>query len=534
MIGFSSCVQQLENNPPGIETLTVDLPARGNVKLAFSVASDKDLPLAIDVEYRNEDGSWEEASAALGSVQGLVNIQSSSDLYVFIWDSFDDLGRGEFEVKLRLQLKTPYGEAGAETEEFTLNNQNLPPSVFFGPLDNGSQSGDLSLSLGIIDKESDPVDLAFEYSYDSGSNWSDATMLSDLDQISTGAEGQLHTFIWSAKADLQSQNKTNLQLRVTPYDFLGKGEIKTSDKFAVSFENEQWISIDNFDQSSLKGDIPVYFYLFGNSNSKFNVEISYWIPENENPLKASASPRYLNKLNNLDASPDGTFHYFYWDSVKDIEKTIHNSVQLTVNMLNTDNSELEPPQSSSCLSFRVNNAKLSGGPMISEVYFGINKEGGFIELFGEPGHELDKYRVYEKWDGNKNGQNSGIAYISFSENDVINENGVFVIAGEGFPEADLIAQNFGTFFSKLPNAFSLVFNIDEGDATDAPYDYDGIGIGDFNQTGFASQGEGNPVEIPPEGKSLNRDFSNTDMDDNYYDFIIMTPNPGKTHLWEGN
>lgn len=532
MVFCVSCSTEIDNQPPLLIEFYPVLPARGEVQFVYSFEYEENIPVVVSFEYKDSQNNWQQATAASGSVQGLLGGYVSGTEYIFVWDSFKDVELNKLDTALRITAKTPYGTSRGNTETFTLQNNNLQSVVNLSSIETDPDSDIVEITLDVFDEESEEVAVSVEYSTDSGARWYDAT-LEDDNPVKGSPSGEQYTKLWQAKNDVKN-TPANVMLRITAEDGIGKSEPYISDKFFLVFNYSELIKVDNFTQTSLKGDIPVSFRIFGDNNAKYDVKISFRDSTTPEFMTAHPSSRYLNLTENIPASPDGKLYNFFWDSEQDVKQIIDNQVVIKVELLETGGKSFDVEITDTTLPFRVNNAKVSSGPLISEVFPGVEGKGAFIELCGSPGHALDMYRLYEKWDGSKNGQYSGIAYISFDETAVIGEDGTFVIGSEDVNGVDLVPDNWGTFFQKLPQAFSLVFNVDEGDAADKEYDYDAIGIGDFNQSGFQSQGEGNPVEIPTSGKSINRDFSNTDMNDNYSDFIFLAPNPGQTNLWLGD
>lgn len=162
---------------------------------------------------------------------------------------------------------------------------------------------------------------------------------------------------------------------------------------------------------------------------------------------------------------------------------------------------------------------------INEILYdvpGVDTNGNvFIELYGESGGDIGRYSlVFVNGDDGKTYDN-----ISISENSVIGEDGLFVIAdvdssGNSQVEGSDLLDNFDP--QNGPDSVQLV----------DPYGnlVDAIGYGNLTlvaaQNGLAMY-EGAPVVLSGSGKSISRSEGAPDTNNNSEDFVVNTvPSPG--------
>ena len=156
-------------------------------------------------------------------------------------------------------------------------------------------------------------------------------------------------------------------------------------------------------------------------------------------------------------------------------------------------------------------------PLISEVLYdaeGADDGFGFVELYGEPGTDVEGYTIE-----GVNGSNGDVT-VTLALTGAIPEDGVLVVADEdggvtSVADADLVA-NFD--FQNGPD--SVVLRDALGAVVDA------LGYGEFGPDEFFA-GEGAPAPDGPAGTSVARVFADVDTDSNAADFATQgVPTPG--------
>ncbi len=508
----------------------IELPGesvRGVVPVSFNLADASGYPVQISVSYRTEGrDKWRAASAAAGATDGQgFRSDGTTQARVFLWDSYADIGFNRAEVSLRVAAQNPAAASAAESLAFSVENDNLPPQAAFAPLPDTS-SGVVALSVGLADPEDDPVSVELSFSIDGGENYRPATLLDEATDLAATPEGSIHELRWAAGQDLDYVDRDNLRLILLPRDSLGDGVAVVSNHFWLAFEVAAALELPD-PASTLRGEAPLAFTLVGNTETLFRVWIGYSDDGGETATACTQLIGPSDNTRNLRAHPEGVDHAFVWDSLADLGKGIVRDLRIVVELLDVEGNAFEPPLVSVSAPFGVDNAPLIDLPVISEVYPGTGVDDGFYELVGSPGYDLTGMRLYEKWSKGGDGLNIGYAVVTL-DGQTLNENGLFVLAGTAGPPADLVLDNFDTFFTRgLPMNVIL-------DSEELGFIYDAVGFGDSDTGTWSFVGEGNPAPAPSEGRSLVRELANTDIDDNSLDFIVSDPTPGSARLWNGD
>lgn len=157
-------------------------------------------------------------------------------------------------------------------------------------------------------------------------------------------------------------------------------------------------------------------------------------------------------------------------------------------------------------------------PTISEVLYdaaGSDDGRSFIELFGEPGTDLDGFRLE-----GVNGAGGAVGPV-LSLSGVIGASGVFLIADRRADgSTDVAGADLLLDFDLQNGPDSLVLRLGGGVV-------DAVGYGTF-EAGLVFAGEGLPAPDAPAGSSLARTPSSRDTDRNELDFAVLSePSPGR-------
>jgi hypothetical protein len=113
----------------------------------------------------------------------------------------------------------------------TATNQR-PSDPITTPL--GTQSGNVSITYSLQDKESDVCSIRAEYSANGGGTWYTATAGSETTALTASPSGTAHTFVWKSGSDIVNANNTNVKFRITPADAGGEGTAGTTSAFTVN------------------------------------------------------------------------------------------------------------------------------------------------------------------------------------------------------------------------------------------------------------------------------------------------------------
>ena len=114
---------------------------------------------------------------------------------------------------------------------------NQPPSVPYVATPSGTQSGNVTISYGLADAESDLCSIAVQYSRNGGANWYAATQGSGgngTSGLTSSVGGTSHTYAWNSIADLGNTNNSDVEIRITPTDVGGTGSAVATNAFTVN------------------------------------------------------------------------------------------------------------------------------------------------------------------------------------------------------------------------------------------------------------------------------------------------------------
>lgn len=529
MFLLTACSLNRGGPAPIIGDVSVEDDGRGSILLVYTLANPADGPLDTSIFFQRTGDNWLPANSFPGSDSGTGMISNASlNEYSFYWDSISDVGEQNTSVKLRVVADNPYGRVSMDSRIFSVKNGNAPPRIAFVSITDNKE-GHVDISLFAADEEDEPVSLFLEYSQDNGVRWQPASLTDNGDKLTAHPLGSLHQLTWLAGEDLEWNPQKNVRIRAKAADQFGPGEYQLSDRFTVEPQMEPELNFQTL-STTLRGVIPIVFSIHAPSSHRYTAKIEYQISADGTPKRCSPVSEARDLLHNLIGSPHGTNHEFIWDSLKDIHQDIVRDLKLNLT-LSKVNAPTGEEELISQLTVDIDNAEIIAGPVIGEAYRGIVPNetrssfiDGFIELIAPPGYDLEGLRLRRIWKDGSGKEEINKGFINLSGY-IVDESGVFVVAGPDGPPADLSWEYFDTFFLDHPDAFSLILDFE-----DAEYTYDALGIGDFSGSA-GSHGEGDPAPIPGDGKSLTRDLANTDMDDNAYDFLIANPTPGSAHFW---
>ncbi len=508
-------------SPPEVSAVGVDVErARGPVSIFYDLADENGLPLQVMVEIRLDGGEWFSATALPGGGKGMGFIAGEGvERRVFVWDSLTDTGRENHVARARVSVLNPAYKATAESAEFELVNGDALPWVQFQSV-LPEDEGVMAMALRVGDDEGGPLDLRLEYSVDAGENFFDATVLGQTEDIEMNGESFVaHTLRWKAGEDLLWTGRDTVRLRATASDGVGAGESALSDLLRVDLELDPRVEIAQ-PLPSVRGETPLVFTIYGPPERRYRADVAYVVDESLHTCTQIQRP--TDSTANLMGAPEGLEYTFFWDTLADLPDVKTRELRVSITLLDAEGRSLDPAPQVFSDAFGVDNAPLKSGIVLGEIYTGVNETDAFIELIGTPETRLDGFRLYEIWADGFTGESVERAFLHL-DGQVIGSTGIFVIGGPEHPTADFRNARFGTFF-KEDYPFNIILDF-EPDGVE----YDSLGIGDF--TGAVYWGEGDPADVPPDGKSLTREFANTDANDNRTDFVVRDPTPGQAWFW---
>lgn len=520
---LSGCGEALDGPLPHILDLRPEGEQfRGLVPLAYRLA-DGGVPVQVDVFVSLDGGAFTRATPAPGSISGRGVIPDSGAEYVFLWDSLADTGYAAREAVLRLLVRNPYGRAMMTGEPLRIQNDNQPPQVSFGPR-RINEDGSLNLSVGVADPEGDEVELLLLVSVNHGEPFA-ATLRDAPGRLDAPARGRTLSVTWEAGADLPPGGSRHVTLHVSARDRLGPGHTRRSGPFAVYPELP--LSLDlRPTPPTQRGDIPLFYSLSGPLGTLVTLEAAIKLTDTAPAQALTPAASFQDSLRNRRASPEGSTHELIWNSLADLEAPIVRNLRVRLSITHVDGVKLPEPLHILGNPLDVDNAPLSAGPLISEVFPGLLGPDSFVELVAVPGTSLNKIRLYRIFKDGSTGEATGRAFLPL-DGQQVGDSGVFVISGPLGPPGDLLWDNIGEFFPDR-EPFTLVLHLAESD-----YFYDAVGIGDFKNAvnSAGSKGDGDPVAYPPPGLSLHRRLANSNARQNTLDFVFDSPDPGVAQLW---
>lgn len=190
----------------------------------------------------------------------------------------------------------------------------LPVIDIQTPLTQTSPHGVVRVHYAAIDADSDPIDIAVEYSIDYGKTWSTATEYPASSDGTTGltatpVPGTPHIFAWDSVAD--GIRHEVCQVRITPSDLSGVGIAETTAPFLVS-PNQTPSGFFTNAPTVAEGEIEFTYRLVDPDGDVCSIVVEYSTDNGstwEEATRAGGDP-----LTGLLAHPAGASFSFIWDS----------------------------------------------------------------------------------------------------------------------------------------------------------------------------------------------------------------------------
>ena len=181
-------------------------------------------------------GGWDNSAVSISALE-ILELQHHFQA---------DLGQGQTfsENPLTLSfsnLSDIYGNlvTGSLDTTYNFSDQSRPRIAVYQPT--GTQVGDVTIPFVISDSDNSAVGLLAEYSKNSGTTWSAASVSGDTSGIAQADYDS--SLIWQSVSDLPDQQMLSVWFRLRPHDTVGWG---TADTTLIDIDNQaaQWINAE--------------------------------------------------------------------------------------------------------------------------------------------------------------------------------------------------------------------------------------------------------------------------------------------------
>ncbi|MCZ6690274.1 MAG: NHL repeat-containing protein [Planctomycetota bacterium] len=343
----------------------------GDVTVSYLLFQPNNATLSITMEYSTDGTSYLSCAERTGPPsEGTTGLSSSAfgDTHVFVWDSPVNLANDAPTVWLRVDVRDVSGAGSLHTmaTPFLIDN-NDEPTLALGTPD-GVQEGNVALRYGIVDVESNAVDITVEFSTLGGAQGTfqpatDAGIASGSDGttgLSSSADGIDHTFVWNSVVDLVGLGVKNdeVVVRMTPRDHpdprLGEGPAAQTVAFSV--DNTRPPEASGLVPTGISGSIRFDLTIIDFESNIATVAVDFstdggTIFEPASVIPPASATTAGSEMTGVSTSPGGVAHFFTWDSAADIGRTNINSIMVratprdtkigvaavvTLNVLNND------------------------------------------------------------------------------------------------------------------------------------------------------------------------------------------------------
>ncbi len=276
--------------------------------------SDDDLDLlSLGFEYTTDGGSqWITSTEVDRALTGLPGISGTT----FVWNSSQNFSSNESDVQIRITPSDGKQVGTSSTSSlFTILNNN--PPIAQGVSASGT-SGDLLISVDVLDADADLVSLNFEYTTDAGVVWISST---NLDRTLNSLIPQLATtFLWQSSQDFLT-DETTVMIRTTPSDAQSSGTSSISNLFSV-LNNHEPIA-QKATVSGTSGDLLIGVDLIDEDSDLVSLSFEYSLNSGVSWILSQNLDRSLSSL------IAQTLTTFVWNSSQDF-LTDEASVQFRI------------------------------------------------------------------------------------------------------------------------------------------------------------------------------------------------------------
>ncbi|MCK5774251.1 MAG: hypothetical protein KAH57_10730, partial [Thermoplasmata archaeon] len=334
-IWYGSSPFQVDNNDIPLVSITSPTGEyEGLISIRCTLLDNESDTLDVDIEY-SADGSNYNACAMGPGGDGIMGLSSSptGNMKTFEWDSNIDLfGVEHSTVSVRIRPKDNDVGNWVETSEFQIHNNHVP-TLLLGGLE-GELTGYISVEYNLFDTESDPLDIAVEYSID-GIIYHTCTSTTEgegVTGLSSEPEGSGHNFIWDSVIDLEGEDVDTVTLRIKPMDN-DEGIWYTSSKFQVDNNEIPTMTITPpfLDQ---EGEIEIGYNLLDSEKDRLEIVVEYSV-DGIDYHTCSLVPGG-EEITDLKSGITGFEHTYMWDSEKDLPGEDVDTVTIRIKPMDND------------------------------------------------------------------------------------------------------------------------------------------------------------------------------------------------------
>ena len=327
----------LDNNTrPQADVQTPPGPYTGAIQIDYDLTDPESDPADVTIEFSTSGGtSYLGATESPGPPsEGTAGLATSplGTPHVFVWDSAADLPAcvNGASVVVRVTPRDYGPGTPGICAPFSVSTNGAPRAVPQTPP--SPSMGAIRIDYELFDADSDPVDIAVEYSLDVGVTFQPATETVGAPSegttgLATTPSGTPHVFVWDSLLDLPAQSAPDVRIRVTPSD-CAPGNPGLTGQFSIS-SNGRPQAILQQPPSPSAGDIQVDYDLLDAESDLVDLQALFSTDGGISFQAATDTglPPSEGTVG-LMTSVAGTPHIFVWDSMADLGPTLQNTVRL--------------------------------------------------------------------------------------------------------------------------------------------------------------------------------------------------------------
>jgi len=256
----------LDNNQlPSIAINTLSGEQKNAIPITYNLSDAEHDTLSLTCEYLDPTTlNWQSATIT-GLTTGITNYSDQQ----IIWQSLADLPTTMANILFRIS-PSDNDPGVSDTVNFLLDNVGAPTVAITNQF-TGELSGDVSIQFQINDDESDVVSLTPQYSLNSGTNWSSATVTGKT----TGLTQSEYTgsLIWHSNQDAPGIDLTTIRLRLIPADAHTGLVYETAD---FHLDNNQPPKIQiNLAYQEVSGNVGIPYLIIDTENDSIQLDLFY-------------------------------------------------------------------------------------------------------------------------------------------------------------------------------------------------------------------------------------------------------------------
>jgi len=326
----------LANTPPEVEIIPLSGTYSGTLIVAYKLRDEASDNASIVVEFSTDGTNFSPTTEANNIYSdGTTDLSTSPSglTHLFFWETLTDIGaKIESSVYLRITPSDSQGTGEAKvTGPFTIDNDLLPYAEIVTP--SGTQSGPVTISYILHDKNSSSIDITVEYSLDDGATYNTATIEStdegtisgnQILGLSSSPGGVLHSFVWNSSIDADKMYSSKCRIRVLPYNGVYYGPWTTTNNFVLS-NNEPPACVMSNVTGVKTGNILLYFMLTDVELDRCSIQVYYSPDDGANFFPATLSSGATTNL-----PSNGSRLWVYWNSSVDLGTVFLDTVKFKI------------------------------------------------------------------------------------------------------------------------------------------------------------------------------------------------------------